>query len=72
MIFNKKKRKPSMLKERINPMIFNQPSILKERTDLYRLKLFAMKPYVSSKYFLSRMNNIDDYVRVKFLLGEPL
>lgn len=57
MIFKKKKRKPSMLKE---------------RTDLYRLKLYATKPSVKSKYFLLRKYNIDDYVRIKFLLGEPL
>ena len=63
-----------MFRPRLTSFAENENKIINERIELFTIKLESYSSWVKTKRFMINMNNynIRDYVRLKYLLGEPL
>ena len=63
-----------MFRPRLTSFAENENKIIDERVKLFTIKLQSYSSWVKTKRFMINMNNynIRDYVRLKYLLGEPL
>ena len=63
-----------MFRPRLTSFAENENKIINERIELFTIKLQSYSSWVKTKRFMINMNNynIYDYVRLKYLLGEPL
>ena len=63
-----------MFRPRLTSFAENVNKIINERIELFTIKLESYSSCVKTKRFMINMNNynIRDYVRLKYLLGEPL
>ena len=63
-----------MVRERLLSFAENERSIINERIKLFMIKIECFSTWNKTKNFIINMKhyNIQDYVRLKYLLGEPL
>ena len=63
-----------MIRERLTSFAENENKVIEERIQLFTIKLQSYSNWNKTKKFIFNMKryNINDYVRIKYLLGEPL
>jgi len=63
-----------MIRERLTSFAENENKVIEERIKLFVIKLQCYHNWNKTKKFIVNMKryNIPDYVRLKYLLGEPL
>ena len=63
-----------MIRERLTSFAENENKVIEERIQLFTIKIQSYSNWNKTKKFIfnMKMYNIRDYVRLKYLLGEPL
>lgn len=63
-----------MIRERLTSFAENENKVIEERIQLFTIKVESYLNWNKTKKFIfnMKMYNIRDYVRLKYLLGEPL